>query len=218
MATFIIKDKWSAITHFIGFIFSILATPFIVSKASYDNATFISMISISVFMLSMTLLYGASTAYHSFNITKIGNSILKRIDHCSIFVLIAGSYTPVCIVGLHNLTGYILLIVVWALAIIGIIIKIFFVYCPKWVSSLMYLALGWAVIFTIKDIYLAFTIKEFVWLTLGGFFYTVGGVLYAIKPKIFKKEEITGFGNHELFHVFVMLGTLSHYILCLNLI
>lgn len=218
MATFIVKDKWSALTHFIGFVFSILATPFIVSKASYDNVTYLSVISVSIFMLSMTILYGASTAYHSFNITKIGNSILKRIDHCSIFILIAGSYTPVCLIGLNNKVGNILLLVVWILAIVGIIAKIFFVYCPKWVSSIMYLALGWAVIFTIKDIYLALSYKEFLWLCLGGLFYTIGAVLYAIKPKIFKKEEFTGFGNHELFHVFVMLGTLSHFILCLHLI
>ena len=218
MATFIVKDKWSAITHFIGFVFSIVATPFIVSKAAYDGASYIATIAISVFMLSMTILYGASTSYHAFNITNKGNGILKRIDHCSIFILIAGSYTPVCLIGLHNKVGNILLLVVWILAIIGVILKIFFVFCPKWVSSVMYLALGWAVIFTIKDIYLAFTPVQFFWLVAGGFFYTVGGVLYSFKPKIFKKEEITGFGNHELFHVFVMLGTLCHYLLCLNLI
>lgn len=215
---FVLKDKWSAITHFIGFILSIFSFPFLLSKASYDNIDYHYTIALSIFLLTMIILYGASSAYHAFNISPKVNLILKRIDHCSVFLLIAGTYTPVYIIGLGNTKSMILLILVWILTILGIIFKICWVTCPKWVSSVMYIALGWIAIFNIKDVYLSLTTTQFILLLLGGIFYTIGGVIYSLKLKIFKNEEKTGFGNHELFHIFILFGTLCHYVLCLILI
>ena len=212
------KDPISWLTHFIGLIFAIISTPLILGKAIYHNIGLTFTISIIIFMLNMMILYAASSIYHYFNISEKINLILKRIDHCSIFLLIAGTYTPVCVIALNNIKGYAMLIMVWVLALAGIIFKLCWVTCPKWVSSIMYIGLGWLVIFNLKTVISSLTLAQFTWLLIGGLFYTIGGVIYALKPKIFKKEELTGFGNHELFHIFVMLGTFCHFICCLLLV
>lgn len=212
------KDPISWLTHFIGLILAIISTPLILGKAIYHNIGLTFTISIIIFMLNMMILYAASSIYHYFNISEKINLILKRIDHCSIFLLIAGTYTPVCVIALNNINGYAMLIAVWVLALAGIIFKLCWVTCPKWVSSIMYIGLGWLVIFNLKTVISSLTLAQFTWLLIGGLFYTIGGVIYALKPKIFKKEELTGFGNHELFHIFVMLGTFCHFICCLLLV
>ena len=212
------KDPISWLTHFIGLILAIISTPLILGKAIYHNIGLTFTISTIIFMLNMMILYAASSIYHYFNISEKINLILKRIDHCSIFLLIAGTYTPVCVIALNNIKGYAMLIAVWVLALAGIIFKLCWVTCPKWVSSIMYIGLGWLVIFNLKTVISSLTLAQFTWLLIGGLFYTIGGVIYALKPKIFKKEELTGFGNHELFHIFVMLGTFCHFICCLLLV
>lgn len=211
------KDPISWLTHFIGLILSVLSTPLILGKAIYNNIGLTFTIAILIFMLNMMILYAASSIYHYFNISKKINLILKRIDHCSIFLLIAGTYTPVCVIALGT-KGYGLLVAVWLLAIAGIIFKLFWVTCPKWLSSIMYIGLGWLVIFNMSSLIDALSIAQFIWLLIGGLFYTIGGVIYALKPKLFKKEDLTGFGNHELFHIFVMLGTACHFICCMLLV
>ena len=211
------KDPISWLTHFIGLILSVLSTPLILGKAIYNNIGLTFTIAILIFMLNMMILYAASSIYHYFNISEKINLILKRIDHCSIFLLIAGTYTPVCVIALGT-KGYGLLVAVWLLAIAGIIFKLFWVTCPKWLSSIMYIGLGWLVIFNMSSLIDALSIAQFIWLLIGGLFYTIGGVIYALKPKLFKKEDLTGFGNHELFHMFVMLGTACHFICCMVLV
>ena len=211
------KDPISWLTHFIGLILSVLSTPLILGKAIYNNIGLTFTIAKLICMLNMMILYAASSIYHYFNISEKINLILKRIDHCSIFLLIAGTYTPVCVIALGT-KGYGLLVAVWLLAIAGIIFKLFWVTCPKWLSSIMYIGLGWLVIFNMSSLIDALSIAQFIWLLIGGLFYTIGGVIYALKPKLFKKEDLTGFGNHELFHIFVMLGTACHFICCMLLV
>ena len=211
------KDPISWLTHFIGLILSVVSTPLILGKALYNNIGLTFTIAILIFMLNMMILYAASSIYHYFNISEKINLILKRIDHCSIFLLIAGTYTPVCVIALGT-KGYGLVVAVWLLAIAGIIFKLFWVTCPKWLSSIMYIGLGWLVIFNMSSLIDALSIAQFIWLLIGGLFYTIGGVIYALKPKLFKKEDLTGFGNHELFHIFVMLGTACHFICCMLLV
>ena len=134
---FRVKDPGSAATHFIGFLAAVLMTPVLLVHAAGNGADFMTMIGMSVFMISMILLYGASTSYHSFDISEKANLRLKRLDHMMIFVLIAGSYTPVCLTVLRGSIGMRLLAIVWGLAIVGMIFKLLWVTCPKWVSSVI---------------------------------------------------------------------------------
>ena len=128
------KDPGSAITHLIAMIGAVICAFPLIGKAVHTNNSIV-VFAMSVFISSMILLYGASTLYHSLDISKKVNLFFRRIDHSMIFVLIAGSYTPVCLLALDRKQGIPLLVLVWATAIIGIIIKIFFINCPHWVSS-----------------------------------------------------------------------------------
>ena len=205
---FQVRTPLSALTHFIALLAAIFATPLILIHAAEAHAGRLHLVSLSIFMVSMILLYGASTAYHTFSLSEVGNRRLKKLDHTMIFFLIAGSYTPVCVVTL-GASGANLLILVWALAIAGAIFKLCWVTCPKWVSSVIYIAMGWSCVTAMPAIVAALSSMGFFWLLLGGIFYTVGGVLYALKPKCLEGKR---FGIHEIFHIFVMVGSLCHYI------
>ena len=211
-AEFRVKDPISTLTHFIGFCLSLLGMPLLLNYAAFRGEGTAAMISYSVFMLSMILLYGASSAYHAFHISEKVDRLLKKNDHMMIFVLIAGSYTPVCTVILGGRTGAVLLAVMWALAAAGMLFKALWVTCPKWVSSVIYIAMGWAAIVVIKPLYLTLSAAGFAWLLAGGICYTAGGVIYSLK---FRRLTAVcpGFGEHEIFHIFVMLGSLCHYIM-----
>ena len=148
---FEIKDPGSAITHFIGMLMAAFAaTPLLIRAAS--NPDKIHLISLSIFIISMILLYAASTTYHTLNLSERTNRILRKIDHCMIFMLIAGSYTPVCLIVLGGKVGYTLCAIVWGIAIAGIILKLFWITCPKWFSSVLYIAMGWVCVLAFTQI------------------------------------------------------------------
>ena len=211
-----LKDPGSAITHFIGMIMAIFAaTPLLIRAASRPDR--IHIVSLAVFIISMILLYAASTAYHSFNLSEKANIILKKIDHMMIFVLIAGTYTPVCLIVLNGTIGYTLLALVWGRALAGIVIKALWVTCPKWFSSILYIAMGWVCVLAFTQILNSLSPAAFGWLLAGGIIYTIGGVIYALKLPIFNAKH-SAFGSHEIFHLFVMGGSLCHFILMFNYI
>lgn len=205
-----IKDPVSAATHFIAMLLALVAAVPLLVKASVEGK--LHLVSLTIFIISMVLLYAASTIYHTFDISPKNNKLLKRIDHMMIFILIAGTYTPVCLIVLGDSTGWNLLFLVWGIAIFGIIIKAWFILCPKWFSSCLYIAMGWVCILAIQKIVKALPPAAFLWLLAGGLIYTVGGIIYALKVPIFNSKH-RYFGSHEIFHLFVMGGSFCHYIL-----
>ena len=205
-----LKDPGSAITHFIGMLMAIFAAVPLLIKAAREP-DHIYLISLSIYALSLILLYAASTTYHTFDLSERANTILKKIDHMMIFVLIAGSYTPICLITLKGRTGTILLALVWGIAIVGIILKAFWVFCPKWVSSVLYIGMGWTCVLAFTQILNALSPAAFGWLLAGGIIYTIGGVIYALKLPIFNNRH-KNFGSHEIFHLFVMAGSFCHFI------
>lgn len=205
-----IKEPGSAITHFIGMLMAIFAAVPLLIKAAHEPSR-IYIISLTIYAASLILLYAASTSYHTFDISPKVNTILKKIDHMMISVLIAGSYTPVCLIVLKGKTGIILLTIVWAIAIAGILIKAFWVYCPKWVSSVLYIGMGWTCVLAFTQILNNMSPAAFGWLLAGGIIYTVGGVIYALKLPIFNSRH-KNFGSHEIFHLFVMGGSACHFV------
>ncbi len=207
-----VKDPGSALTHFIGFIMAAAAATPLITKAS-DGLNSSHLNAFIIFITSMILLYGASTIYHTFDVSEKVNSILRKIDHAMIFVLIAGTYTPICLIALPSDVGIPLLSAVWIITIIGTIFKMFWITCPHWLSSVIYIGMGWICVFGFSSIMKGLGGTALAWLITGGIIYTIGGIIYALKLPIFKKCTIKNFGNHELFHVFVMLGSLCHFIL-----
>ena len=205
-----IKEPGSAITHFIAMIMALLAAaPLLITAAREpDN---LHVIALSIFVLSMVLLYMASTLYHSLDINENVNRRLRKLDHMMIFVMIAGSYTPVCLIALDKKTGTILCALVWAVAILGILIKAFWITCPKWFSSVIYIGMGWLCVLAFSQIFHALSRPAFGWLLAGGIIYTIGGIIYALKVPIFDARH-KNFGSHEIFHLFVMGGSACHFV------
>ncbi len=205
------KDPGSAITHFIGTLMAVFAsTPLLIKAANGPSP--IHLISLGTFVLSMILLYVASTVYHTFGKTEKVHVRLKKFDHMAIYVLIAGTYTPICAIALGGRIGYTLLALVWSLAIIGIAVTGFWVHCPKWFSSIVYIAMGWTCVLAFTQIINALPAAAFGWLLAGGIIYTIGGIIYALKLPIFNNKH-KNFGSHEIFHLFVMGGTFCHFML-----
>lgn len=206
-----IKDPGSALTHFIAMILALFASIPLLIKAA-RTPDHIHVLALTIFITSMVLLYAASTIYHTLDISPKVNQILRKVDHMMIFILIAGTYTPVCLLVLGDHTGWMLLSAVWAIAAVGIVINALWITCPKWFSSIIYIAMGWVCIFAFGKIVSALPAEAFGWLLAGGIIYTVGGVIYALKLPIFNSRH-KNFGSHEIFHLFVMGGSLCHYIM-----
>ena len=164
---FKIKDPGSAITHFIGCLMAIFAALPLLIKAANAPDT-IHLLSLAIFIVSMILLYGASTIYHTLDISERVNKILRKIDHMMIFILIAGTYTPVCLIAIGGQTGRRLLSLVWGIAIAGILIKAFWITCPKWFSSILYISMGWVCVLAFTQILNALSPAAFGWLLAGG--------------------------------------------------
>ena len=205
------KDPGSAITHFVGLILAILATPPLLIHRAGEGMTLLQLGAVSVFLLSMIGLYAASTAYHAFNLPGKGNRVLKKLDHTMIFFLIAGTYTPICLTTLAGCGGEGLLLKVWAVALGGTVLKQLWVTHPKWLSSVLYIGMGWLCLTELPNLLARMAPVGFRWLLAGGVFYTVGGVIYALKLK--KLNELhPNFGSHEIFHLFVLAGTACQYV------
>lgn len=205
-----IREPGSAITHFIGMMMAVFAAVPLLIKA-HTAPGGISFAAMAVFILSMILLYGASTIYHSINVTGRLLTVFRKLDHMMIFVLIAGSYTPVCLIVLGGSSGYSLLAFVWGIAAVGMTIKALWVTCPKWFSSVIYIAMGWVCLLVFGELLDTLPLSAFLWLLAGGIFYTAGGVIYALKLPIFNSRH-KNFGSHEVFHLFVMAGSICHFI------
>ncbi len=205
-----IREPGSAITHFIAMILAALAAmPLLLKTASEGSGQTVA--AMAIFVASMILLYGASALYHSLIVKENILKVFRKIDHMMIFILIAGSYTPVCVTVLAGQSGRRLLAAVWGIAAAGMIFKAVWVNCPKWVSSILYIALGWACIFVFGQLFEELSREAFDWLLAGGVIYTVGGVIYALKLPLFNSRH-TAFGSHEIFHLFVMAGSFCHFI------
>ncbi len=208
---FHLKDPGSSITHFIGMLMAMFSAVPLLIKASM-NPDNIHLISLGIFILSMILLYGASATYHALNLSERTNRILRKMDHIMIFVLIAGTYTPICLIVLGGRTGYTMLALVWGIALIGILVKAFWITCPKWFSSALYIAMGWVCVLAFTQLINSLSTEGFFWLLTGGIIYTVGGIIYALKLPIFNARH-KNFGSHEIFHLFVMAGSICHFIM-----
>ncbi|MFQ8688871.1 MAG: PAQR family membrane homeostasis protein TrhA [Blautia sp.] len=205
-----LKDPGSAITHGIAMLMALVgAIPLLWKAANISDAK--AIIPLAIFILTMFLLYTASTVYHSVNSTEKVNRLLRKIDHMMIFIMIAGSYTPICLIALNNRLGYGLCIAVWSIAIVGINFKAVWITCPKWVSSVLYIGMGWLCVLALVPIYHALPHAGFGWLLAGGIIYTIGGVIYGLKLPIFDSKH-KNFGSHEIFHIFVMAGSICHFI------
>jgi hemolysin III len=195
------EEKLNVISHFIGLLLSILGLIILIIKG-FSSGSALSVVSYTVYGTSMILLYLASTLYHNSKVPEKRKK-LKVFDHASIYVLIAGSYTPFSLLVLRGAWGWSVFGVVWGIAVAGIILKLFFTGRFNIVSTISYILMGWVVVVAIKPLIANFETEGLLLLLAGGVFYTVGAVLYSIKRIPY---------NHAIFHFFVLFGSLAHYL------
>ena len=195
------EERLNILSHGLGLFLSIIALYFLITKA-YRYGANEHLISYSIFGGSMVLLYAASTFYHSATTHRLRMQ-LNVFDHASIYVLIAGTYTPFAMVTLNGTTGTIILWTVWSCALIGIILKLFFTGRYQLFSTIMYVAMGWIIIFAINPLMENLNANGLKWLFAGGISYTIGAILFMLKRLPY---------NHAIFHIFVLLGTFAHFV------
>jgi hemolysin III len=194
------EEKINIVSHAIGFVLSIVALVLLVARAiQYGDAWHI--VSFSIFGFSLMILYAASTFYHSAQSTAL-RSRLNIVDHASIYVLIAGTYTPFTLVTLNGPTGWVIFGISWGLAFTGLILKLFFTGKYNIISTVMYVFMGWIIVFAIKPLIHHLPLEGLLWLFAGGISYTMGAILYSIDKIKF---------NHAIFHLLVLIGSFCHF-------
>ena len=204
-----IREPFNALSHLFGGLLSILGIVLMLNKAGITGTSQLSVVALLIFGLSMTLLYFASATYHTIKGKDKLIYFFRKIDHSMIFLLIAGTYAPFCLIALKGTTGYVLFTIVSVLAVLGILFKMVWFACPRWVSTALYIGMGWIIVILAVPLAKVISSGGMLFLILGGVFYTIGGVIYGVKPKI---SFIKRLGFHEIFHVFILLGSLCHFI------
>lgn len=196
-----LEEKINILSHIVGLIFSIIALVLLISHAS-NHGSIWHIISFSIFGSSLIILYAASSYYHSTKSPELRKK-MRIVDHASIYILIAGTYTPFTLITLNGVTGWTIFGITWGLALVGITLKLFFTGRFRILSTAMYVFMGWLIVFAINPLINNLHSEGLFWLVLGGIAYTLGAILYAIKKIKF---------NHAIFHIFVLVGSFSHFI------
>ncbi len=205
-----LKEPVNSLTHLLGVILSIVALVVLVvlSKGEVWRT-----VSFSIYGAASIILFTASTLLHSLKVNKNKENILRIFDHASIFILIAGSYTPITLITLRShfpAWGWSIFGVVWGIAVLGVVFKLFWIKAPRFISVGLYLLMGWAAVIAIVPILKSLPTGGFLWLLAGGLFYSVGATVYARKKPDFIPNV---FGYHELWHIFVLAGSICHFVM-----
>ena len=204
-----LREPINSLTHWIGAILSLFALIAMLAKGIVNNASAVAIISVAIFGISLILLYSVSATYHGVITSDKIIFRLRKLDHSMIFILIAGSYAPFSLIALGGSKGAVFFSIIASIAVSGILFRMLWFNCPRWLQTALYIGLGWAAIFMIKPLSQVLSPVSLFLLVLGGILYTVGGVIYGLKPK---KLQLGKFGFHEIFHIFIILGSLCHFI------
>ncbi|WP_404359304.1 hemolysin III family protein [Cytobacillus firmus] len=204
-----IREPINGLTHLAGAILSFAGLLAMVIKASLTTSSPIAITAVAIFGISLMLLYSASATYHMVIAKDKVIAFLRKLDHSMIYVLIAGSYTPFCLITLNGVTGWVLFGIVTAVALSGILFKMIWFNCPRWLSTALYIAMGWIIVFAFSPLSESLSSAGVLLLLLGGILYTIGGVIYAVKPRFL---EFNHMGFHEIFHIFIMMGSMAHFL------
>jgi len=204
-----VREPVNAFTHLGGAILSFIALLAMLVKVSVKMPSISTISAVILFGVGMMILYAASAVYHSVVASERVIYFFRKLDHSMIFILIAGTYAPFCLITLQAANGLLLFVLVYATAICGIVFKMFWFNCPRWLSTAIYLMMGWLIVLFFAPLSENLSIEGILFLVLGGVFYTIGGFIYGAKPKWL---EFKYMGHHEVFHIFVLLGSLAHFV------
>lgn len=207
-----VKDPVSGFSHLIGAVLSLVALVLLIVYAALYGEGAWDVVTFTIFGVGLLLLYTFSTLYHLLNLGEKGTRVFRKFDHIMIYVLIASSYTPICLGPLRGPWGWSTFGVVWGIAVIGIVLTAVWIKAPRWLTTTIYIAMGWLVVIMTYPLIKTFSelnaLHSLWWLLIGGIFYTIGGIIYGIKKAPFTTKH---FGFHEIFHIFVMLGSFCQF-------
>jgi len=171
--------------------------------------------SVIIYGISLIAMFSASAVYHLAKVKPATLQILRKVDHSAIFLLIAGTYTPFCLIAFNGFWRWGLLAIIWTIAVVGIVVKIFYVKAPRWLNAVIYVIMGWLCVMAAPQMPSVLPVRTIVWLFIGGVIYTLGAVIYATKMFNFVPGK---FGFHEVWHIFVLLGASAHFISVMTLL
>lgn len=203
------REPINGLTHLGGAVFAFVGLLALVIKASLERGASLAIVAAIIFGVSMMALYAVSATYHMVLASDRAIAIWRRLDHSMIYLLIAGSYAPFCLVSLNGPTGWVLFSIVMLIAVSGITFKLVWFNSPRWLSTTLYIGMGWIMVFAITPLAQVLSPLGIGLLFLGGIFYTIGGLIYGLKPRILSFKHL---GFHEIFHIFVLLGSLAHFL------
>lgn len=204
-----IREPFNSLSHSAGAILSFAALLAMVIKASYHQAPLLHLASVVIFGLSLIGLYAASAIYHGIIAHPRTIAFFRKLDHSMIYALIAGSYAPFCLIVLEGWLGNLLFFLVAGIGLSGIFFKMIWFHSPRWLSTVLYIAMGWIIVFAIVPLSDSLDSAGLLLLVTGGILYTIGGLIYAIKPKVFANTHL---GFHEIFHLFILAGSFCHFL------
>lgn len=204
-----IREPINGLTHLAGAFLAAIGLVMMVIKGISAQVSTISLVSLIIFGVSMILLYSASATYHMVIGSDQLIAWLRRLDHSMIYILIAGTYTPFCIISLNGTLGWTILGIIWLIAISGILFKLIWFHSPRWLSTALYILMGWLIIFAIVPLSANLATNGLILLIAGGIIYTLGGIIYATKPKWLESKYL---GFHEVFHLFILTGSFTHFL------
>lgn len=204
-----IREPINGLTHLFGAIMAFFGLIALIIKASLASESILAIVAVIIFGISMILLYSASATYHMVIAKDRVIAFLRRVDHSMIFILIAGTYTPICLISLKGTLGWTLFAIIQALALLGVTYKLIWFTAPRWLSTALYIIMGWIVVIFSAQLAPIIGKTGMTMLVIGGVLYTIGGIIYWLKPKFLSFKHM---GFHEIFHVFILLGSLFHFI------
>ncbi|HRQ24427.1 MAG TPA: hemolysin III family protein [Anaerolineales bacterium] len=205
-----LREPVNSLTHWAG---AILALAGLIALLIVGWDTPAKVISFAVYGASLIFMFSASATYHMVRVKDRALEIFRKVDHAAIFTLIAGTYTPFCVNAFEGFWKWGLLGIIWSLAVIGIVVKIFYIRAPRWLNAGIYVLMGWISVAAAGQMLAALPTWVFTWLIVGGVIYTLGAVVYATKIFNFKPGV---FGFHEVWHIFVLLAAAAHYVAVLG--
>ncbi len=207
--TAFIREPFNALSHLVGALLSFSALLAMAIKAAYSQAPAAHVTAVVIFGISLILLYTASTVYHSVKARPGVIAFFRKLDHSMIFLLIAGSYAPFCLIALEGMLGWSIFAIVALLGISGILFKMIWFHSPRWLSTAIYILMGWIIVFAAAPLAASMSTAGLWLLIAGGLLYTIGGVIYWLKPDFLSSRYL---GFHEIFHIFILLGSTCHFL------
>jgi hemolysin III len=207
-----LREPVNGLTHLGGAIVAFFGLIALLVVGWGGTAKFVSVL---VYGLSLIALFSASATYHLAKVKPAVLQTLRKFDHSAIFLLIAGTYTPFCVNAFTGFFRWGLLSIIWAIALIGIVVNVFYINAPRWASASVYVVMGWLCLSAVGQMSAALSVSAIVWLIVGGVVYTLGAVVYATKIFNFVPGK---FGFHEVWHIFVLLGALAHFLSVMSLL